>query len=78
MSEAPYSYELESFERKLTEYFIENGIGWKLIDGKIEVRGPESFERIVSDSYEILGDHNRRNSTLNGCLGVCISGGLWK
>ncbi len=63
MSEAPYSYELESFERKLTEYFIENGIGWKLIDGKIEVRGPESFERIVSDSYEILGDHTHNTAS---------------
>ena len=70
MSEAPFSYEIETFELKLTEYFIENGIGWKLKNGKIEVRGAESFERIVSDSYGILGNytHNTASKELHEAL----------
>lgn len=47
MHETPYSYEMEKFENELNDYFLENGVGWKLVEGKIEVRGSETFEQTV-------------------------------
>lgn len=35
----------EKFERRLNEFFVENGIGWELCDGKITYRGSEAFEK---------------------------------
>ncbi|SFD09401.1 hypothetical protein SAMN05216577_116111 [Pseudomonas citronellolis] len=37
----------EHYQTELNEYFIEEGIGWKLVDGRVEVRGPESFEIVL-------------------------------
>lgn len=45
--ETPYSFDGEKFESELNDYFIENGIGWKLVEGKVEVRGTETFEDTV-------------------------------
>lgn len=42
----------EYFHTELNEYFVENGIGWKLADGQIEIRGPESFEVIVKNARD--------------------------
>ncbi len=43
------------FETALNEYFHEIGIGWQLVEGKIQVRGPESFEEVVrSAEAELL------------------------
>ena len=45
MRDDPFSYEYEKFETELNEYFIENGIGWQLAKGLIEVRAGGAFER---------------------------------
>lgn len=37
----------EEFSRLLNQLFIRKGIGWQLVDGRIEVRGPEVFESAV-------------------------------
>lgn len=37
----------QKFTRLLNELFIRKGIGWQLVDGRIEVRGPEIFEVLV-------------------------------
>lgn len=47
MSEAPFSYDPEKFQAELNTYFFENGIGWQLTDGQIEVRGPEVLQKAV-------------------------------
>lgn len=44
------------FEKDVNEYFIEKGIGWKLVNGIIEARGEEAFEQEISESINILGD----------------------
>jgi len=54
MRETPYSYEAEKFESELNDYFLESGIGWKLVEGKIEVRGSESFEQTVRSAESQL------------------------
>ena len=35
----------DKFEEKLNCFFVENGIGWELRDGKIIYRGSETFEK---------------------------------
>ena len=35
----------EEFERCLNDFFVENGIGWELRDGRITHRGSEAFSR---------------------------------
>lgn len=68
----------EHFHTELNDYFVENGIGWKLADGLVEIRGPESFEVIVKNAreterayghvtagkelHEAIGDLSRRPS----------------
>jgi len=47
MLEAPYSYEPKKFQTELNMFFMENGIGWQIVDGNIEVRGPEAIQESV-------------------------------
>lgn len=42
------------FEAELNKYFLRKGIGWQLIDGRVEVRGPEPFEIAVSGALDNL------------------------
>lgn len=44
------------FEREVNEYFVEKGIGWKLIHGILETRGEEAFEKEIKDVVDILGE----------------------
>lgn len=54
MREAPYSYEFEKFESEINDYFCENGIGWKLSEGRLEMRGPGVFEEIIDTAERQL------------------------
>ena len=47
------------FEDRLNAYFVENGIGWQMTDGKIMYRGSESFSEITRDTVEVLKDTGR-------------------
>jgi len=54
----------DTFETELNEYFVENGIGWKLHDGALEARGAETFEQTVSVAEGLLvtgGQSTARN-----------------
>lgn len=42
----------DHFQNELNEYFLESGIGWKLADGQLEMRGPESFESVLSSAQQ--------------------------
>lgn len=44
------------FARDLNAYFIRRGIGWKLVDGEIEIRGPEAFEMAVAPAVRRLDE----------------------
>lgn len=52
MSEAPYSYNIETFQQELNDYFIVNGIGWKIVNGLLEIRGTESFEVVIKNAQQ--------------------------
>lgn len=44
---------LARFTERINEAFRRKGIGWKLVDGRIEVRGEESFEASVRGAVEL-------------------------
>lgn len=54
MRDAPFSYDADQFESEVNDYFTENGIGWKLAAGRIEVRGDELFEQSIHRAEEEL------------------------
>jgi hypothetical protein len=46
----------DTFNDEMNGFFVENGIGWKIEDGRLEIRGPEVFERTVRNAERHLGD----------------------
>jgi hypothetical protein len=47
-------FDVNEFSDEINDFFIENGIGWILIDGLIEVRGPKHFQQFIKKSIESL------------------------
>lgn len=48
----------ETFISEINEYFIENGIGWKIENDQIERRGDEVFETAVKTVVSVLDTAN--------------------
>ncbi|MGJ8734326.1 MAG: AbiJ-NTD4 domain-containing protein [Cellulophaga sp.] len=46
--------EKETFISEINEYFITNGIGWKIVNEEIETRGDEVFETAVNTVVNVL------------------------
>ena len=46
--------EQEKFTEEVNEYFIENGIGWKIEEGHIETRGDDVFETTIKTVTSVL------------------------
>jgi len=46
--------ERTTFINEINEYFIVNGIGWKIVNGQIETRGDEVFETAVKTVVSVL------------------------
>ena len=46
----------EEYQKLMNEYFVENGIGWKMVDGQIIIRGPEGLEKVIHRATEVLDD----------------------
>lgn len=44
----------EIFTNQINEYFITNGIGWKIVNEQIETRGDEIFETAVKKVVSVL------------------------
>jgi AbiJ-like protein len=49
----------ERFQEAMNAYFREAGIGWQLVDGVIEIRGPEAFESSVRGAIVTLEASNK-------------------
>jgi hypothetical protein len=47
---------LEVFTSQINRVFSKHGIGWQLIDGRVEVRGEEVFEAVVRPTIKALED----------------------
>jgi len=50
---------LRQFEDKLNDAFRRKGVGWQLLDGKIEIRGEESFEQSVRTAIAVTAETGR-------------------
>lgn len=44
----------ETWEKLINEYFLETGVGWRLVGGQLESRGPESFKVSVDTARQSL------------------------
>jgi AbiJ-like protein len=42
------------FARDINEFFIDEGIGWQIVDGKIVTRGSEAFQTLVTEAASAL------------------------
>lgn len=50
---------VEKFDQEMNKYFRDTGIGWQLVDGKIETRGSEAFEQSVTEATTALASSGR-------------------
>lgn len=51
--------EAAQFAEELNEFFIDEGIGWQLVDGQILTRGSEAFESVVTEATSALETSQR-------------------
>jgi hypothetical protein len=56
LSESSEPEKAARWEALLNEYFIEAGVGWKMVNGLLESRGSEAFEATVAAARETLGN----------------------
>jgi hypothetical protein len=52
--------QLQDFTKKLNDAFRRKGVGWQLVDGKLEIRGPEIFEQSVREAQVTLEQTGRQ------------------
>lgn len=50
---------LDRFTRRVNEAFRRKGVGWQLIDGRIELRGEETFESSVRTAISVVEETGR-------------------
>lgn len=46
----------EQWANAVNEYFVENGVGWRLVNGQLESRGQEAFETAVDSARQALDE----------------------
>lgn len=51
-----------SFEDEVDRCFRRMGVGWQLLDGRLEVRGPETFEVTVRQGIDQLQQQGKRTA----------------
>ena len=60
--EAIYAYigahRKPEFETQVNNLLVEESIGWQLINGKIEIRGDEAFETVITEAKYLVEDSN--------------------
>jgi hypothetical protein len=49
-----FAHNASKFAEEVNDFFVEEGIGWQLIDGRISTRGTEAFEAVVSEATDAL------------------------
>ncbi len=49
----------DQFTERINRAFRQKGVGWQLVDGKIEVRGPEVFEEYINKAMELTEQTGR-------------------
>ena len=54
MLDTSFPYNPLKFQAELNMFFMENGIGWQIVEGRIEVRGPEVIQESVRNAKSEL------------------------
>jgi hypothetical protein len=54
--------ECDAFTEEINEYFISNGIGWKIVNGQVESRGDDVFETAIKKVIPILDNAKLRTA----------------
>ncbi len=54
----------EKFSCNINKFFLQNGIGWQLVDGQVISRGPEAFEAAVVSASKTLEESGRVTASL--------------
>jgi hypothetical protein len=49
----------EKFAARINQAFRRKGVGWQMVDGKVEVRGPEVFEEYIGRAVELTEQTGR-------------------
>ncbi len=49
-------FEAQEFSQKLNEAFRRKGVGWQMLDGKLETRGEESFEASTRNAIRLAAE----------------------
>lgn len=55
-SAIPQHHLKTGYEEKVNEYFTQKGIGWKMVNGILEIRGDEVFEEKISEASTVLAE----------------------
>jgi len=56
-------HEADKFAKEINHYFRREGIGWQLVGGNVEMRGPEVFETAVHEAGQLLASYGKQTST---------------
>lgn len=51
-----------TFEERLNEFFVENGIGWEMKKGRVVARGSEAFAVAPAEALRVLRDAGRNTA----------------
>lgn len=49
----------KAWQREVNDYFLETGVGWQLVDGRLEIRGPEGFEAATRGAVRALEENDQ-------------------
>lgn len=53
----------QKYEELLSEYFVENGIGWKMEHGEIVIRSPEAIESALHSATDALANSGKHTAS---------------
>jgi hypothetical protein len=62
----------KEFAKRLNDLFIEQGIGWQIVNGEVVTRGDEAFENAVKTAVSVLEEDTK--PTAAGHLRFALSG----
>jgi hypothetical protein len=57
-----------TFETSINEFFVEEGIGWQLVNGEIVTRGNEAFERTIEVAKQELSDRQTTRARIQEAI----------
>jgi hypothetical protein len=52
-SQGGYRDHALNYQTELNDFMVEAGVGWKLVDGRFEFRGPAEFENSIAQAEEL-------------------------